>query len=564
MSSISLDTFEQSSFENLKVALTAKLTTFNESFKSSVRPKNGFYGILETAKNNGIVERIGKTEQGATFKEYLKNGLLQKRAEKLADGRWLETKYDDNGTAYLQSKARYGEITVKGRETNLLPNVEIKKGNFSAYTDANGRPVRNVMNDISLKGVDESRNSLSSIKKDSSYMKTDDRGHLISDRFGGPTSPENVIPQDYVVNRGQIKQVENIVATLKKQGHTVDYEVKTNYEGTKNTRPSSFEPTIKVDGKVYDLPDDLKKIYNSQNQSEISKVSTKIGENFGVAHEAGVKSGLAAAGLTAAISTVDNIRGVMNGELSPQEAFVDVAKDTGTAGAIGYGVAFVSTKIASTMAASGHSLIQTLGRANVPATIIAFGIDSCDSVIDYAQGEISGEKLAIDLGESATGVLGSMAGAAIAGAALGSVVPGAGTAAGFAVGLVGGMVGYVVATEAYATAIEVATGGIDVLADKAEAVVNVAVDTHSVVSTVVADGAQVVGGVANDIASAVADKYTVVSAGVAESADVLKDKALEMGQSVIDSVANSAPEALDDVKSAMNDFAARLGVPIHL
>jgi hypothetical protein len=229
--------------------------------------------------------------------------------------------------------------------------------------------------------------------------------------------------------------------------------------------------------------------------------------------DVGVKSGLVAAGLTLAVSTVDNVRSVLAGEITAQEAFVDLVKDTGTAGAIGYGTAFVSSAVASTMATSSHALIQTLGKANVPAMAIAFGMKSYDSVIDYAQGEISGEKLALDLGDSATGVLGGMAGAALSGAALGSVVPVAGTVAGFAVGLIGGMVGYAVATGAYATAIEVATGGLDVLVDKTEAVANAA---------------------------------------------------LEMGQSVIESVASSAPEALDDIKSAMNDFAASLDVPIHL
>jgi hypothetical protein len=44
----------------------------------------------------------------------------------------------------------------------------------------------------------------------------------------------------------------------------------------------------------------------------------------------------------------------------------------------------------------------------------------------------------------------------------------------------------------------------------------------------------------------------------------VKDKALEMGQSVIDAVASTVPDAVDDVKNAMNGFAASLGVLIHL
>jgi hypothetical protein len=238
------------------------------------------------------------------------------------------------------------------------------------------------------------------------------------------------------------------------------------------------------------------------------------------ANEVGLKSGVAAAGLTAAISTVENIRGVISGDIEARDAVANIAKETGSAGATGYGVGFVSTAVAKTMTNSSNKLFQSLGKANVPAAVIAVGIKSYDSVIDYAQGNISGEKLAIDLGKNTTGVLGGAVGSALAGAALGSVVPGAGTVAGFAVGLVGGMVGYIVGTGAYATAIEVATDGTGVLADKAEA--------------------------------------------AAENAEILRNKAIEMGQSVIDSVASSAPEAVDDVKDAMNDFAASLGAPIHL
>jgi cytochrome c556 len=222
--------------------------------------------------------------------------------------------------------------------------------------------------------------------------------------------------------------------------------------------------------------------------------------------DAGVKSGLTAAGLTLAISTVDNARGVIAGEITAQEAFVDVAVDTGTAGAVGFGVGFVSTAVSQTMKASSSTLLRSLGNANVPAAVIAFGIDSCDSIVDYAHGDINGAKLATDLGESAVGVAGSIGGAALAGAAVGSVVPGAGTAVGFATGLVGSMVGYAVAIGAYATAVEFAQ----------------------------------------------------------ENAEAFKTKAAEMGRGVIDTVASSAPEAVDNVRTAMNNFAANLGVSCNL
>lgn len=201
-----------------------------------------------------------------------------------------------------------------------------------------------------------------------------------------------------------------------------------------------------------------------------------------------VKAGLTAAALTASISTVDNVQKVMNGEITAEEAFVDVTKDTGTAGALGFGTEFISRRVADQMSKSSHSLIRSAGKVGITAAVISFGIDSFDSVVDFAQGEIDGVELAYDLGESGAHVaggmagnsLGSLAGAAAGakvGAVIGTVIPGAGTVAGAAiggvvggigVGIVGGMVGTAVASEAYSTAVELGGEGVEILADKAQ------------------------------------------------------------------------------------------------
>ena len=62
------------------------------------------------------------------------------------------------------------------------------------------------------------------------------------DQFGGPASKENTFAQAMEVNRGtgsKVRQVENLAAQLKQEGHTVDYEMRANYSGTKNGRPTS-------------------------------------------------------------------------------------------------------------------------------------------------------------------------------------------------------------------------------------------------------------------------------------------------------------------------------------
>ena len=82
-------------------------------------------------------------------------------------------------------------------------------------------------------------------------------------------------------------------------------------------------------------------------------------------HQAGIESGAIAAGLTATISTVDNVQKYMKGEISAKDAALDIAKDTGTAGALGYGTAFVSTAVTSVMKSSSHQLIKSVEYSNV-------------------------------------------------------------------------------------------------------------------------------------------------------------------------------------------------------
>lgn len=201
-------------------------------------------------------------------------------------------------------------------------------------------------------------------------------------------------------------------------------------------------------------------------------------------NKAGMESGAFAAGLTATISTVDNVQKFMNHELTAQEAVLDIAKDTGMAGAAAYGTTFVSTAVSSVMSSSSQELIQSVASSGVPGIAISFGIDTYDSVIDFAQGNINSYELAYDLGESAVHIAGSMAGAelasnvgAVIGGTVGSVIPGAGTAAGMAVGkaagygvgVVGGMVGCALASEAYVTAVEAGVEGAGILAENAKA-----------------------------------------------------------------------------------------------
>lgn len=450
------DNFEQASLERTENNVTDKMRELNKAFKSSVEPVDGVYGKTEIPISEYKVDNIGELNRSSSYPDF-------------------------------NSHAK-----------NLASDFLNSDGNFIVKTDSYGRPIDNKITDVQLK--EGPRENMSSKLYNDSYQDGDQRGHIIADRFGGPASEENVVPQTKDVNTKQFKQVEDTVAKLKNDGHTVDYEVKTNYDSIDPNakRPSSFEPKIKVDGEDYSkfakntegYKEISSKIYNADDISTTDKVVTNVKET-GVKvkphHDSGMESAAIAATVTCAISTVDNVTACLDGEITADQAAINIAKDTGTAGAVGYGAGFISEAVASSMSSSSNSLISSLGNSCVPAAAVSFGIASYDTVVNYAKGELTTEELAYNLGENAAGVAGSIGGATVAGAALGSVVPGAGTVAGAAVGLVGGMVGYAVASGAYATAVETVGDAIEShseeieqLGNKAKSIANETIEKAAV------------------------------------------------------------------------------------
>lgn len=520
MMSVALDQFDKNGIESIKYDRIEKMDAFNKSFKTSLQPENGCYGITEIVKDNGLLERLSRNEQGHIRKDYFRDGKQYLRREKISDGNWLKTHFDDNGNDYLRENIVWGKNTPAEYNYSLKPSSVVEKGNFSCEIDSFGRPVRNRVTDIP--SSNNGREHLT-IKKDSSYRVTDERGHLIADRFGGPSSKENIVPQLKETNRETMKQLEDAISKFKQDNPDakVDYEIKTNY-ADKGMRPSSFEPKVLVDGKPIELKqlgldNSFKKIYNELDPNALDKLKTKAGEtvdkvrtNVGpknwASHEAGIESGKMAATITFTISTVDNVYSFVEGEKSAEEMVCDITKDTGTAAIIGYGSGFVTHAAAQALSESSHQVFRSLGNANAVGAAVSFGLDSYDSVIDFAQGNIDAQELAYDFGESGAGVAGSILGSAAAGAAVGSIVPGAGTIVGAGAGLVGGMVGYTVTTGAYASAVELGSEGAEVLADKAH----------------------------------------------------------EFASNTLDSVEKTVPDKVEDVKASMNQLAEKANLPFKL
>ncbi|MGQ7358827.1 DNA/RNA non-specific endonuclease [Streptococcus suis] len=468
--SLRFDSLETNRLDTFGHNIEDKLRNLHKEFPSNVKARDGVYGIQEIQKENGLVERIGRNAQNNVYKEYLRDGQLYLRREKIKSGLWKHSYIDDSGQVYLDEWRSKNSDGTWQRNQRVRPNIEIKKGNVTAVSDNQGRITSASIEDLQLK-AGEKRSSLQGIKREDHYRINDQKGHLIPDRFYGSNLPENIVAQLDRVNQRKIKEVEDLVANLKKAGNKVDYRIDVNYH-PKSHRPTSFEPQIRVNGENYLLSKDLQKIYNSDVKI-FGRIATNIGEGANKLlvsdiHREGMKNGKMAMALTGAMSLIDNTVQIVEGQKSVEEGIVDLTNDTGIAGVVAYGTGIITETVSKKMADSSRTLIKGLAKNNIPATAVSYAVESYDTISEFARGKIEGTEFAYRMGDHTAATAGAIAGAKV-GATLGTTVGPAGTVAGGVVGgVVGGMVGYVIASEAYQSAIEIGSPAVDALGEKVQ------------------------------------------------------------------------------------------------
>ena len=197
------------------------------------------------------------------------------------------------------------------------------------------------------------------------------------------------------------------------------------------------------------------------------------GETLEASVKEGAHGAAFAAGITFVSSSVIHGTEFINGEITADELAKEVATETGAAGVLGGATSFVSVAVANAMQASSCELISSVGGSCLPASTVAFVVESYDSVMDYAQGAIGVDELAYDLGHNAATIGGGALGGAKMGAVAGSAL---GPAGSFVGAMAGGLIGSTVASGAYETALRYAPEAAEGVAMQAKAFANEAVD----------------------------------------------------------------------------------------
>lgn len=171
----------------------------------------------------------------------LQEKAIQKAAKKNAkesiDG--IMHYYDEDGNLYRIGK-------------DLSPNNEYVKNGYKYITDDQGR-VMKASGELHLdEGTRLSINdSMDDIGKGNQLI-TDQRGHLIADRFGGSNGLENIVPQNGKLNQGQYKALENEWARALSEGKKVSVDIELLYRDG-SFRPFAFEINYVIDGKTYEV-----------------------------------------------------------------------------------------------------------------------------------------------------------------------------------------------------------------------------------------------------------------------------------------------------------------------
>lgn len=91
-----LEQIEKTGLEKLSFDRAEKMADFNKSFKTSLVPEKGAYGVTEIDRGNGLIELRGLNESGFLRREFYQDGKLTEIAEKLDANKRQLTKYDDN------------------------------------------------------------------------------------------------------------------------------------------------------------------------------------------------------------------------------------------------------------------------------------------------------------------------------------------------------------------------------------------------------------------------------------------------------------------------------------
>lgn len=474
-----LDSIEQSSLKLDNFEYDSKMRELNKSFDTSFESINGFFDKLSPTADKSISNWLGisvsdvSSENRASIYQGIRNmftGVGEGDSKTLGideiSGWKINPKYKYSN---VKQHAGYAAEVISTTKENMLAELkgtrrvtvrtdDLAKTNPDCGFKVNDPYVDKVryysdgsIERIQTKFVGKNADECLSKLASSKYDKYRDTSKV--DKIEIPKDYYNSIKKELLPEK--ISKLEKQVSKAESLGKTDVVETKQAELAKYKQIGSMIEKSV-VTSKEAELAISHPKTYKAMALAPDVALS---------GNSEGLKSGKEAAMITFAVSTVDNISQIIDGEIEVDEAVANIVTETGTSAIIGYGTGFAKGAIKTVMKESSSKLMNKVGNSCLPAAVVSFGVKSYEDVAAFARGEIDGGELAYNLGENAAGVAGEYVGSNV-GKLVGAE-------------LIGGTVGCAIAVEAYHTAVELGSEGAEIIAEKAQELASNVVDTVS-------------------------------------------------------------------------------------
>lgn len=220
-------------------------------------------------------------------------------------------------------------------------------------------------------------------------------------------------------------------------------------ENQKNAGNS--EQVYRIEEKINNLEKIKKNLRKSSLKSKEAVFARKhpglsTAKDIGkVSCAAGIQIAGGMAAIYGSVSLVKNIVLVCRNEEQLEEATKNVAKDTLSTAAVGFGTGAAGAAVKGAMQNSKSQQVRILSKSNLAANLVNMGISATKALTRYFNNEIDGAECLETLGEQGTSMISSAFFSMIGEIAIPVPVVG---------GMIGGMVGYALSSATYGVLVQ--------------------------------------------------------------------------------------------------------------
>jgi hypothetical protein len=249
------------------------------------------------------------------------------------------------------------------------------------------------------------------------------------------------VPSDFY--DGIKREAQEKIRTLKNQIKELEAQGKNDI----------VEQRLKEIEKYKKICKNLRKSHVSNKEALEARLNPQLStakDILKISHRAGMEQAKTGVVISGGLSLVRNLVAVVKGDKEPDEAALELIKDTGTGAVVSYTTAFAGSVLKGGMQNAGNTTIRSLARTSLPGQIAALTLEISKTLAKYFSGEIDGVQCLEELGEKGTGMISSTLFATVGASAASSIF---GTSAFFTIGpvsitpaiiggLAGGILGY--------------------------------------------------------------------------------------------------------------------------